>query len=406
MGRTVRPWDGCDHPDNLDTHKQTSGAIPVALATNYTLRMNPSPPLSSSTRRDFIRTSALGVGGLSCAGSVIAQTPAPAAKKAPRFNNYDDAVLVAGEPAPIASGSFTIVALPDTQKYAKANPEGFISQTEWLVANRKSRNIACAVHLGDITDNNKPEQWDLAVRAMKKLDGEVPYFMSLGNHDYSDNGSCADRTTLFNNYFSVGAYSKTPTFGGVYDKEPDRYENSYHLLSAGGRDLIVLCLEFGPRKDVVRWANEIVSKHHNRAAILVTHAYMYYDDTRFDFAKYSNSQSWNPHGYKIAATTGDDVTDGEELWQMLVSKHPNFIMTLNGHVLEDGLGRLTSKAGTRDVHQMLFNCQMRPNGGDGWMRVIEVKSNGGADICDFSPLLKQRNEAPENKFSVQLASIG
>ena len=125
--------------------------------------MNPSHPLSAASRRDFIRASTLGLGGLTCAGAAMAQAPAPATKaKAPRFNNYDDAVLVAGEPPPIASGSFTIVALPDTQKYAKANPEGFLAQTEWLVANRRSRNIACAVHLGDITDNNKPEQWDLA----------------------------------------------------------------------------------------------------------------------------------------------------------------------------------------------------------------------------------------------------
>ncbi len=80
-------------------------------------------------------------------------------------------------------------------------------------------------------------------------------------------------------------------------------------------------------------------------------------------------------------------------------------MTLNGHVLEDGLGRLTSKAGTRDVHQMLFNCQMRPNGGDAWMRVIEVKANGTAEVCDFSPLRKERNETAENKFTLQLAAV-
>lgn len=369
-------------------------------------RMNVSRTLSPASRRDFLRSSAFGLSGLACASRSPGQTVAPAAPKTGRFNHYDDAVLVAGEPPPISSGSFTIVALPDTQKYAKANPEGFLAQTEWIAANRASRNIACAMHLGDITDNNKPEQWDLAVRAMKKLDGAVPYFMALGNHDYSEGGSCADRRTLFNDYFPLATYGKTPTFGGVYDKEPERYENSYHLVSAGGRDLIVLCLEFGPRKDVVRWANEVVAKHHNRAAILVTHAYMYYDNTRYDFAKRGKSQSWNPHGYKVATATGDDVTDGEELWQMLVSKHPNFIMTLNGHVLEDGLGRLTSKAGSREVHQMLFNCQMRPNGGDAWMRVIEVKADGMADICDFSPLLKQRNEAPENKFSVRLAPIG
>ncbi len=43
--------------------------------------------------------------------------------------------------------------------------------------------------------------------------------------------------------------------------------------------------------------------------------------------------------FAMAKATGDDVNDGEELWDKLVSKHENFILTLNGHVTQDGLGR-------------------------------------------------------------------
>ncbi len=359
---------------------------------------------SAITRRHFLHASALGAGGLY--GS-LAAADKPAPVKIATFNHYEDAVLVKGEPPAIAPGSFTIAVLPDTQIYAKTNPEGFLAQTEWIVQNRQSRNIACALHLGDITDNNRPEQWELAQRALKRLDGEVPYFMALGNHDYSEDGFCVDRTTRFNDYFPLVDYARLPTFGGVDDKEPDRLENSYHLLTAGGQDLLVLSLEFGPRKDVVRWANDVVSQHHHRAAILITHAYMYFDDTRYDWEKRGKSQSWNPHKYKVATDHGDDVSDGEELWQNLVSKHPNCILTLNGHVLEDGLGRLTSQTpGGRQVHQMLCNYQMRPNGGDSWLRLIEIKTDGTADVCDYSPQRGERNEAPENKFTLKLSPIG
>lgn len=358
---------------------------------------------SHLSRRRFLSQSTLGLGAL-YTGAFAAEQP-PAKPKIERFDHYNDAKLVAGEPPAITPGSFTIVALPDTQKYAKTKPESFLAQTEWIAANRASRNIACALHLGDITDNNTPEQWELAVKAMKQLDGHVPYCMALGNHDYSEGGVCTDRTTLFNQYFPLANYAKAPTFGGVYDKEPDRLENSYHLITTGGQPLLILCLEFGPRRDVVRWANEVVAKHPKHAAILVTHAYMYFDDTRFDWKSRNMGQRWNPHEYKVAAATGDDVSDGEELWQNLVSKHPNFILTLNGHVLEDGLGRMSSPAGGRQIHQMLFNCQMRPNGGDGWMRVIEFKTDGMAEICDFSPVRGERNEAPENRFSLQIASV-
>ncbi len=361
-------------------------------------------------RRQFIHTSGLGLGlgftGLQLS-PVSAEEKKPAAKKpaVAKFNHYDDAKLVAGEPPAIAAGSFTIAVLPDTQKYSKVNPDGFLSQTEWIAQNNDKRNIACVLHLGDITDNNLPDQWDLAQRALTKLDDKVPYFLALGNHDYSENGSCADRTTLFNTYFPHTKFTKLSTFGGVYDKEPDRLENSFHRFSAGGKKWLVLCLEFGPRKDVIRWANEVVSKHHDHAAILVTHCYTYFDDSRYDWKQKGTAQGWNPHAYKMAGATNDDVSDGEELWQTLVSKHPNFVMTLNGHVLEDGLGRVTSEANGRQIHQMLVNFQMRPQGGDAWMRLIEMKADGSAAVCDFSPQRNECNMAEENCFNLQLAQI-
>src|SRR5262249_25531019 len=147
--------------------------------------------------------------------------------------------------------------------------------------------------------------------------------------------------------------------------------------SAEGRDFIVFCLEFGPRADVLRWANEAAAKHHNRAAMLVTHADMYFDETRYDWKKHGKDQAWNPHSYKMAEATEQDVSDGEELWQNFVAKHENFVLTLNGHVLGDGLGRMTSATPQgREVPQTLVNFQMKPHGGDGWLRLLEFHADG------------------------------
>jgi hypothetical protein len=111
---------------------------------------------------------------------------------------------------------------------------------------------------------------------MKKLDGHVPYFFVPGNHDYYADKEGNWQTDL-STHFPISKYRDMETFGGVYDREPDRMENSFHLFSAGSRNFLVLCLEFGPRRDVVRWANEVVSKHSDREAILVTHAFTYTD---------------------------------------------------------------------------------------------------------------------------------
>jgi hypothetical protein len=342
------------------------------------------------------------------AGAALALTPSLlTTNTAWAAGPYDDAVLVDGEPPLPERGSFTVAVLPDTQNYSEKFPDTYLAQTNWLVENQKARNIACVLHLGDVTNHNTPAEWENAVRAMSVLDGKLPYFMVPGNHDYSDNGSCKDRTSRLSEYFPVEKFRDLPTFGGTYDREPDRMENSFHLFSAGGRNFLVLALEFGPRREVVAWANKVAGRHKDRAAILITHAYMYFDETRYNWNEKGEQQRWNPHSYPVARATGDDVTDGQELWKGLVSKPGNFVMTLNGHVLGDGLGRMTSTTpGGRDVHQLLVNFQMRPKGGDGWLRLLEFRPDGKTvQVYDYSPTRHQRNESQQNQFAVKLAGV-
>lgn len=336
------------------------------------------------------------------------KTKAPAVKnrkKAPP-DPYADARFADGPPPLPAKGNFTVVVLPDTQRYSLEHPQNFHAQTQWIVDSAKDRRIAAVLHLGDITHRSTLPEWEVAQAAMSRLDGVVPYFLVPGNHDYSDGQNlCVDRTTHFNIYFPLAKFQETPTFGGVYDKEPERFENSFHLFSAGGRDFLVLALEYGPSQDVVRWANEVAERHSAREAILITHAYMYCDDTRYNWTKYGDKQKWNPHASGIAKSTQDDVQDGEELWNNLVSKHGNFILTLNGHVQFDGLGRTVSKnVAGKNVHQTLVNFQMKPNGGDGWLRLLEFSADGKSiQAIDFSPTRNQCNVSDQNRFTMRYA---
>ncbi|MFO0898075.1 MAG: metallophosphoesterase [Pirellulales bacterium] len=321
---------------------------------------------------------------------------------------YADGLLLAGEPPRPAPGSFTVVVLPDTQNYSEAYPATYLAQTRWIAENQRARNIAYVLHLGDVTNRSTRGEWVNASRAMQVLDdAKIPYALCPGNHDYSAGGACQDRSTLLSEYFPVSRFRGSATFGGVYDREPGRMENSFHSFAAGGRKFLVLALEFGPRAEVVRWANEIVAAHPDREAVLITHAFSYFDDTRYDWKKYGPKQHWNPHAYGVAQATRDDVFDGQQLWDALVSKYENFVLTLNGHVLGDGLGRLTSQTPRgRDVHQVLVNYQMRPKGGDGWLRLLEFKADGTTvEVYDYSPTRQQRNEGPQNRFTLQLSGI-
>ncbi len=303
---------------------------------------------------------------------------------------------------PFVAGSWTLAVLPDTQIYSQNYPELFVDQTRWIAANKERYNIKYVLHLGDIVNvNTSSNQWVNARAAMSLLDGVVPYAIVPGNHDYGPNGSASDRTTLFNNYFHAADYQAWPTFGGTM--EPGKMDNTYHLFNAGGVDWIIFALEWGPRNSPVAWANQVITNYPNHRAILVTHAYMYYDETRYNWATKGNSQQWNPYAYGTA-NDPDGTNDGEDLWQKLVKLHPNFAMVFNGHVLNDGLGRLSS---TNDfggvVHQMLVNYQMKPLGGEAFLRLVEFLPDGKTvQVKAFSPHYGIYRTDSQNQFILTL----
>jgi hypothetical protein len=292
--------------------------------------------------------------------------------------------------------AFTVVALPDTQVYSESYPAIFQSQTGWIAQQAAACNIVFVVQEGDITNRNTPEQWQNAQQAMQLLDGVVPYAIAPGNHDYGDNGSTNSRETYLNDYFPVSNYENLPTFGGIY--EAGHLDNSYHLFHAGGRDWIVIALEWGPRDPVVEWADGVLTQHPDRGAIIVTHAYLYYDDTRYDYINRPD-QLWNPHSYGTASLPGG-TNDGEELWQELVRHHDNVVLFLNGHVLGDGAGRLSSRGDAGNtVHQVLANYQMRPQGGEGYMRLLEFGADGRTlHVRSYSPYLDAYLTDPQHEF--------
>ena len=247
---------------------------------------------------------------------------------------------------------------------------------------------------------------------MDVLNGFVPYAIAPGNHDYGGQGQ--NRTTLFDNgvagqnYYGVGSpYAAQPSIGGFYTGDgPGKTDNSWHTFSANGENWLVVALEWGPRDAVVQWADQVVTDHPDYNTILVTHAYMYYDDTIYDWATKGSSQSWNPHSYGIQNLPGG-VNDGQELWDKLVKKHENMKFVFNGHVLGDGTGkRATLGDNGNVVHQILANYQFNVQGGQGDMRVLEFKPDGETVVVrTYSPVLDRYNTAADQEFTLNLNQI-
>ena len=266
-------------------------------------------------------------------------------------------------------------------------PDLFDQQTAWIVAEHAAGNVAFVLHEGDIVDDDTATQWMHAYHSLHALDGVLPYVLSAGNHDYCCGGWPTDRAmTMINGYFPVSSFSNRPSFKGTF--EADRIENSAHLLDVpgGAGQWLVLSLEFGPRNAVLAWADGLAKEYADTPAIVLTHAYLYDDDTRYDHVA-RPAQQWNPHSYPIGAN-GGDANDGEEMWQKLVLGNSNIKFVLSGHVLNSGVGRLSStRPDGTVVHQILANYQNYDSGGDAFLRVLRFfPEQRAVHVQTFSPV--------------------
>ena len=133
-------------------------------------------------------------------------------------------------------GSFSVVALPDTQAYSANQPAVFYAETQWIVDNVARQRIVFVSHVGDVVDRDVPAQWAVAVRAMSKLDGKVAYGISVGNHDMK---CSAGDASLFSTMFPAKRFEKEKWYGGFFKDNV----NSFQTFEAQGLRFVILHLE-------------------------------------------------------------------------------------------------------------------------------------------------------------------
>jgi predicted phosphodiesterase len=79
---------------------------------------------------------------------------------------------------------FSLILLPDTQHYTSSYPEMIYKQMDWIKENKTPLNIQYVVHLGDITNNNKENAWEVADKSFKILENAgIPYSIVYGDND-------------------------------------------------------------------------------------------------------------------------------------------------------------------------------------------------------------------------------
>lgn len=280
-----------------------------------------------------------------------------------------------------AAEPFSVVVLPDTQNYAEKFADTYTAQTQWIRDNVEKENIKFVVHLGDIVQhhNDSEEQWQVADRAHKLLDGAVPYSMLPGNHDLEYKDKVYSRETKFyNKYFGPKRFADQPWYGGHWG---DNNDNNFCTFEAGGMKFLVISLEYAPRDEVLAWATDIANSHPDHRVIAATHCYM------------------RPAG-RDKNTGGSLGNSGDGIWEKFIRRAPNVFLVKSGHVLGVGRQISTNDAGL-PVHETLVDYQGLPNGGDGWLRIMRfVPDENKIEIRAYSPLLDETMDSDGHTFTL------
>jgi len=342
--------------------------VPVTLTVTVS-----DPDADSLTVQFYGRESQ--PGACCTAGDVcVSVTAAACAAQGGAFKGEGVACTTGLCDTPPPGEQFSLVLLPDTQFYTAETNGGtmamYTAQTQWVVNNRASRNIAAVAHLGDVTDDDTAVQWQRAETAMALIEDPattgladgIPYIMNVGNHD-DNSGS----TAPFNQWFGVNRFSGRSYYGGHNGFNND---DSYILFSGAGLDFVLISLrsyQWDPA--VLTWADGVLQAYPARLGIVVSH-WMLDDNPAY------------PGGSPALW-----MSRGQAIYDALKYR-PNLILMACGHMA--GEGWRTDIYDGRPVTTMLSDYQGWSNGGSGYLRILEfVPASSIVRVRTYSPWLNQ-----------------
>jgi hypothetical protein len=276
--------------------------------------------------------------------------------------------------------SFSLIGLPDTQYYSEMYPNIFLSQTQWIAANKDALNIAFVSHFGDCVQNGDEieSEWQNADAAFDQLetvmlpDG-IPFGVAVGNHDQTPGGNPDGTTNFYNQYFGETRFTGRTYYGGHYGSNND---NHYEYFSASGLDFIIIHIEYdkSPDQVILDWADNLLTTHANRRAIVVTHYLLGHPDL---------------NTFSI---------QGQAIYDAL-KDHSNLFLMLGGHV--GGEGQRTDIYNGNTVYSLLADFSWRPSGGNGWLRIHEfVPASNVINVKTYSPYIDQYETNGDSQFSL------
>jgi len=292
------------------------------------------------------------------------------------------------------NSNFSFIALPDTQNYTSiaAPTDLYTRQTQWIVDNKETMNIKFVTHLGDIVNSpSSASQWTRATNAMNLMNSQMPYGTAPGNHDI------ASGDTNYLQRFgpnpthasSTGRWidsSNSQTYNWYRGASPRGY-SSYQIVTVNGRDYMFLHMDMDAPDQDLAWAAGVLTAHPKVLTMITTHNYLAETGGSGIYGSGTGQR-----GYTAQAnigTWGDrpDTNRPLDVFNAIVKPFNQVYMVICGHNFATYNLVKTNNFG-KNVHEVVADWQSLPNGGNGFLRIMEFRP-GQNEIYNtsYSPYL-------------------
>ncbi|MBN1315524.1 MAG: hypothetical protein JXA42_08650 [Anaerolineales bacterium] len=287
-----------------------------------------------------------------------------------------------------AVDSWELIMLPDTQFYVNDYWRHtflriFQDQTEWIRNRRIDRGIRFVTHVGDVVNDGAADmdQWSRAEEAIDVLDGEVPYSICCGDHDFDVRKEALSGRGVFVSRFGPSRYSLYSWYGG----SDIRGVSHYQIFSGTDRQYLHLNLECGPSDSALKWAQDIIDAHPTLPAIVSTHIYMDANGAR-----------------PVAACYGGN--DGGAVWRKFIRHNDQIFMVLNGHYCgEKHKSPLNNNAYGHPVIEIMADYQCRTDWYNdcGYLNIIHFEpDNNLIKVRTYSPHLDLWENDSDSNYDI------
>lgn len=294
----------------------------------------------------------------------------------------------------LCSADHTIVVFPDSQNEVNGFPSIWQAQNEWVLNNISTRNIVAVLGVGDIVNDVNSTGYTVATTLGYDLFDfySIPYLPLMGNHDY-DAAPSGRSSYIYDSFFGPSRFSGKSWYLGGYPTASNA--NMAMAIDVSSRRYLVLGLELFPRTEAVAWAQSVIDANPDREVIVVTHAYLTTSGTR-----YQDDDAYGPAQLGLAQDNS-----GQRLWDNFIKLNPNIFLVISGHDIcsPTNAHLISSGESGRTVNQILSNYQCYPNGGDGYILLLEFKMDTG--VIEATPYSTRLDAVDPNAPSFILPYI-